>query len=86
MGHYEKLYEKIKGNPKNVSFKDIDTLLTCVGGFIVREAKGDHKIYSHPDLKDINDYINIPFKRPIKEVYIKKALRKFEMVRPDFKK
>lgn len=84
MGHYRKLYEKIKANPKDVSFEEIDTLLTRVGGFIRRNAKGDHTIYSHPDLKDVNDYVNIPFKRPIKEVYIKKALEKFEMVRQDF--
>ncbi|MGB9975808.1 hypothetical protein [Thermovenabulum sp.] len=85
MGHYEKLYKKIKNNPKNVSFEEIDTLLTNVGGFKRRNKGGSHFIYSHPDLKGIDDYVNIPYNRPhIKSCYIKKALEKFELANPDF--
>ena len=85
MGRYKKLYEKIKNNPKDVSFEEIDKLLTSVGGFERRNADGSHRIYSHPDLKDISDFVNIPCKKPtIKECYIKKALEKFEQANENF--
>ena len=32
MSHYKKLYEKIKNNTKDVSFEELDKLLTKVGG------------------------------------------------------
>lgn len=80
MSHYEKLYNKIKNNPKNVSFAEIDKLLVKVGGFTRRNPSGgsSHYTYSHPDLVDI---ITIPKDRPIKPVYIKRALAAFEMVK-----
>lgn len=85
MGHYEKLYEKIKNNPKNVRFDEIDKLLTNVGGFERRNKGGSHYIYSHPDLKNIDDYINIPYKKPhIKSRYIIKAIEKFDLANPYF--
>lgn len=80
MGQCERLYEKIKKNPKNVKFEEIDKLLVNHGGFIPRNGKGSHCIYKHPSLNDIEDYVNIPRAKPIKEIYIKRALRKFEKV------
>lgn len=79
----QKLYEKIMNNPKNVSHKDIHTLMTA-GGFSHRCKSSSHYIYTHPDLHGIEDAVTIPFKRPILEVYIKKALRKFDLANPDF--
>ncbi|NLY66261.1 MAG: hypothetical protein GX069_01740 [Tissierellia bacterium] len=80
MSTYEKLYKKIKNNPKNVSFHEIDKLLVQVGGFIRRSPRGgsSHYTYSHDDLKEI---ITIPKDRPIKAVYIKRALAAFDMVK-----
>ena len=45
----QKLYEKIKRNPKNVSFEDINTLMEA-GGFVRRCSKSSHNIYTHADL------------------------------------
>ncbi len=85
MGHYEKLYQKIKDNPKNVRFDEIDKLLTKVGGFEKRNKGTSHFIYSHPDLNNIDDYVNIPYNKPhIKTYYIKKAIEKFELANPHF--
>ena len=83
MAHYKKLYEKIRNNPRDVSFQDIDKLLTKIGGFSKRSPKGgsSHYTYSHPDLDEI---ITIPKDRPIKHFYIKKALSAFETVREEF--
>jgi predicted RNA binding protein YcfA (HicA-like mRNA interferase family) len=84
MSHYQKLYLKIKNNPKNVRFKEIDKLLINVGGFERRNKGSSHYIYSHPDLKGIDDYVNIPYKKPIKEYYIIRAIEKFELANAHF--
>lgn len=82
MSHYKKLYDKIKNNPKNVSFNEIDKLLTRFGGFTCRNPKSgsSHYTYSHPDLIDI---ITIPKDKPIKEVYIKRALKLLDLVKEE---
>lgn len=83
MSHYRKLYNKMKNNPKNVSFEDIDKLLTKVGGFNRSNPKGgsSHYTYSHPDLDDI---MTIPKDRPVKAFYVKRALKYLDMVNKDF--
>lgn len=83
MGHYFKLYKTIKNNPYDIRFEDIDKLLTKVGGFEVRNDGSSHYIYYHPDCPE---NISIPKNRPVKPIYIKNAIRKFEEMNPDFVK
>lgn len=80
LGQCERLYEKIKSNPKDVKFEDIDKLLVRYGGFLKREGKGSHFIYKHPDLTNIQDFVTIPRAKPVKKVYVLKALRLFEQM------
>ncbi|MDU4320568.1 MAG: hypothetical protein E7I47_14810 [Clostridium sp.] len=80
MGQGEKLYEKIKKNPKDVTYEEIDKLLVTYGGFTKRNGKGSHWVYKHEQLKGINGYVTIPKAKPVKKVYILKALRLFEEV------
>lgn len=82
MGHYKKLYEKIKNNPRNVSFDEIDKLLCQIGGFSRRNPRSgsSHYTYSHRDLIQI---ITIPKDKPIRAHYIKEALEAFEMIISD---
>ena len=81
MGHYEKLYRKIKNNPKDVSFDEIHNLLTKVGGFGCRNDGSSHYVFYHPDLVD---HITIPKRNPIKPIYITKAIKSFEEVNNKF--
>lgn len=83
MGHYRKLYEKIKRNPKDVNFKDLDKLLRKVGGFERRNPKGgsSHYTYFHPDLKEI---ITVPKDKPLKPFYVKRAMQAFEHIQEEF--
>ncbi len=52
MGHYEKLLQKIENNPADVTFDELEKLMTKVGGFTCRSGKGDHYTFSHPRLQD----------------------------------
>lgn len=74
MSRHEKLLEKIRNNPKNISFETIDNILTRVG-FIKRGTGGSHFIYTHPKLEQP---INIPYNKPIKAIYIKRAISAIE--------
>lgn len=79
MGHYQKLYQKLKNNPKDATFEEMDKLLTQFGGF-TRKSPGSgssHYTYSHPDLKDI---LTVVKDKPVKVVYIKRALEALEQI------
>lgn len=81
LGQFEKLYEKIKKNPRDVKFEEIDKLLINYGGFKRRDGKGSHYVYKHPMLTDIKDYLTIPKAKPVKQVYILKALKLLDKVK-----
>lgn len=73
MSTKEKKLRKLRNNPKGVSFEVIDSLLTAYG-FTSRNRGSSHFIDSHPLLNEIEDYVNIPKHRPVKPIYIKKAI------------
>jgi len=69
----EEVLEKMRNNPKGWRFQQLRGLLEHFG-FDVRQPSGggSHAIFSHPDL----DYIlSIPRARPIKEFYVKQAVK-----------
>lgn len=86
MGHYEKLYNKMKNNPKNVRFKDIEKLLIKVGGFDSRPGKGDHYVFTHPDLEDKFTIDTRGNRSDLKSIYVKNALNLFDKVCPNYGK
>ena len=71
MGRREKLLEKIRNNPKNVRFEDVDRLLIWAG-FECRQPRGgsSHYIYKKPGCCPLP----IPRHKPLLSVYVKKAL------------
>lgn len=79
MGHYQDLYFEFKNNPKNVRFEDLDKLLQKFGRFERRAPRSgsSHYTYSHPDLFEI---LTIPKERPLKIIYVKKAIKALEAV------
>jgi hypothetical protein len=66
-------FEKIKNNPKNVSYKDLDHLLQETG-FVLRKPKSgtSHFVYKIEGCKEL---LNVPYARPVGEIYVKKALK-----------
>lgn len=76
----EKLLQKVRNNPKQVTFAELDTLLRRLG-FDCRQAGGgsSHFNYKHPLFP--GERITIPYHRPhVKPVYVEHALEMIERV------
>jgi len=65
----EKRLERMARNPRNVSRKDLISLLEAFG-FVCRGGKGSHTCYKHPRLSEIK--LTIP--AGLKVTYVKQAL------------
>jgi predicted RNA binding protein YcfA (HicA-like mRNA interferase family) len=64
---------RFRQNPANVRFRELDLLLRACG-FEQRKTGGSHFIYKRQGTPSLS----VPFKRPIKEVYVRKALQFIE--------
>lgn len=73
MSRYEKLIAKLTNNPKNVDFKTIKQILLKLG-YEVRNNGSSHFIFT----KDGASPITIPYKRPVKQIYVKEVLKILE--------
>jgi predicted RNA binding protein YcfA (HicA-like mRNA interferase family) len=69
MSKYEKLLEKLRNNPKDVDFKILKKLLED-NGYIAFNSGGSHWVFRKTNC----DSITIPYKKPIKIIYVKKVL------------
>ncbi len=75
MGQLEKLLEKIKNNPKQVRFKELDRLLLRAG-FSRRQPHGGSSHYTY--IKG-HARITVPFRQPhIGEAYVKLVIKILE--------
>ena len=72
MSKKDKLLQRIRQNPKNVSFRDLRTLLESYG-FELRRTKGSHNSFVGY-VGDKSVLIVIPYNQPLQAVYVKKAL------------
>jgi predicted RNA binding protein YcfA (HicA-like mRNA interferase family) len=78
MSKRKKRLQRIKANPKNVSFDDLRTLLEDYG-FVLERSSGSH----HSFKVEINgEYILfvLPYRRPIKPNYVKDAVKLIEEI------
>ena len=73
MTRKEKLLEKVRNNPKDVSFEDLDKLVRWAG-FVLRPQKSgtSHFVYTKPGCPF---RLTIPKKNRVNEAYVKQALR-----------
>jgi len=71
MGTAEKLLQRMQGNPKNNW--TMENLLTIAKRkhIEVRNSGGSHHVFSFPG---IDEDITIPYRRPIKPIYITRFL------------
>lgn len=77
MSKLTKLYEKVKNNPKQVRFDELDKLLIYYGFQRKQPRSGSsHYIYTYGSVR-----VTVPFKQPhIKSVYVKLAIDALEGV------
>jgi hypothetical protein len=77
----EKLIEKLRNNPRNARFEQIDSLLTYYG-FERRQTKSgtSHYVYKREGYPPIT----VPYKRPfINSVYVKQVIRILDEIQND---
>jgi len=75
LGQLEKLLKKIKNNPKQIRFKELDRLLIRAG-FSRRQARGGSSHYTYTKG---HARITVPFQQPhIGEAYVKLAIKILE--------
>ena len=82
MGKIENQLKRLNKNATNVSFEEIETLLKHFGFTVTNKSGGSHYIVKHK-IKGIIDPLepnSIPKRKPIKERYIKNALKWIERV------
>ena len=73
MSKKDKLINFIKNNPKNVRFEDLKKILKDIG-YVARNRSGSHYIFT----REYSKPITIPYKRPVKIIYVKQVLRILE--------
>ena len=70
MSKYDKLLLQLMNNPKNINFQDIKKILLNEGYEAINTG-GSHWVFR----KDGSSSITIPYKKPIKIIYVKKVLQ-----------
>jgi len=65
-------FDKIKNNPKNVSFNDLNKLLRD-SGFTLRTQKSGTTHFTYK-IKGCYELLTIPYARPVSKGYVKDAL------------
>lgn len=78
MSRKEKLLERIRRNPNNVAFRDLQRLLELFG-FELKRSKGSHHSFVG-EVGGQKRLIVIPFRRPLKTVYVKQVLELVEEI------
>lgn len=73
MSKRDKRLRKIRNNPKNVSFDELQTILLSFGFELDRVTGSHHVFFIETD--DERKILTVPFRRPVKPVYVKKAVQ-----------
>lgn len=76
----QKRRHKIAQNPKHIRFEDLRRLLEDYG-FELKRTKGSHHAFvGYVGEQKVT--VVIPYHRPLKEVYVKKALKILDEIEP----
>ncbi len=78
MSKRQKRLERLRQNPNNVTLADLRQVLEDYG-FVYRQTVGSHYTFSVV-IGDKTKLLVVPFRRPVKTIYIKKALELIDQV------
>jgi predicted RNA binding protein YcfA (HicA-like mRNA interferase family) len=70
MSKRAKRLQKIRQNPRNVSFADLKQVLLDFG-VVLNHSTGSHHIF---EIADTETIFVVPYRNPVKIIYVKKAL------------
>ena len=73
MSKKDKLLQAIKNNQKNVKFEDLKKILENIGYTAINRG-GSHYVFTKKD----SISLTIPFKRPVKVIYVKQVIKIIE--------
>jgi predicted RNA binding protein YcfA (HicA-like mRNA interferase family) len=73
MSQKEKLLHAIRNNPTNVRFEDVRKILESIGYTAINRG-GSHYVFT----KKGCETLTIPYKRPVKVVYVKHVIKLIE--------
>lgn len=72
MAKADKTLAAMRSNPQGWTIADVERVCALIGLKCSAPKRGSHYKVSRPDLAEI---LTVPFKRPIKPVYIRELLR-----------
>jgi predicted RNA binding protein YcfA (HicA-like mRNA interferase family) len=75
----QKRLERLRQNPRDVSFEELRQVLVAEG-FELDHATGSHHVFRAEAGKEILTVV-VPFSRPVKTVYVKQALEAIDKLR-----
>jgi hypothetical protein len=78
MAQGEKLLERMRANPRDWRIEDVKTLCAAFGLHLDAPPGGSHYGIKHPGQPH---RLTVPFRRPIKPVYVRKLVRYVDAVR-----
>ena len=73
----DKQLERLRQNPKNVSFAEL-CIVVERHGFVVRTVRGSHYQFRHESLPEV---LTIPARSPVKPVYVRIVLQLIDRLR-----
>lgn len=73
MSRKDKVLQKMANNPKNISFEELKIILEN-SGYKGENSGGSHWVFR----KDGEVSLTIPYKRPVKIIYVKRVLKALE--------
>ena len=79
MARRERRIERLRRSQADVSPERLRRVLESVGFELIR-SQGSHYHYHHPALLEL---VSIPYRRPVKPVYVRKALKAMDEVMND---
>ncbi len=79
MSKRQKRLQKLRQNPKDVSFDELRQVLQTEG-FLLDHVTGSHHIFRAQIGGEVLTVV-IPFARPVKPIYVKRALQEIEKLR-----
>ncbi len=79
MSKWEKRLQKLRQNPKDVSFEDLRAVLEDYGFKLTRSSGSHHSFTVTIDGQP--RVLVVPFRRPVKSIYVREALNLIDRVR-----